>query len=276
MNKTIGIVGLGLIGASLALALRDKVQGIYGIERDPKVLQIALERGIIDHGSTAPEGVLEKVDLILLALYPRDAIRWALEHQDLFHEGQLLLDVAGLKKEIVETLQEALPIEFVGTHPMAGREVSGLLAAREELFLGTHFIITPTRKNSQEAIDTIRELATLLGVGAIHEMSPDTHDRLVAHTSHLPHLMALALVGAYEEGSEVLIGRSYQDATRVARINETLWAELFLGNAAAVEEQIHKAQSQLERLATLIRQGDQKALEDELVRLRTLKERTNP
>lgn len=276
MNKTIGIVGLGLIGASLALALRDKVQGIHGIERDPKVLQIALERGIIDHGSTASEGVLDQVDLIVLALYPGDAIRWALDHKDFFHEGQILLDVAGLKKEIVETLQEALPIEFIGTHPMAGREVSGLLAAREELFLGTNFIITPTQKNSKEAIATVRELATLLGVGEIHEMSPETHDRLVAYTSHLPHLMALALVGAYEEGSEVLAGRSYLDATRVARINETLWAELFLGNAGAIEEQIQKAQNQLERLGTLIRQGDKKALEDELVRLRTLKERTNP
>lgn len=274
MFKKIGIVGLGLIGASIALALREKVDCIVAVTRSEETLALALERKIIDAGGTSPEEILKDCDLVILALYPTDIIEYVLKHRRIWHKGQLLLDVAGLKAGIVHTLQAELDeVEFIGTHPMAGREVSGLKAAREELFLGTNFIITPTPLNTQEGLAAVREMATLLGVKNIFEMSPEEHDELIAYTSHMPHILALALVGAYCEGSERIVGRSFLDATRVANINEKLWAELFAMNKGPLIGQIDRIIGELEGYRELLERDDRQGLEEKLAAARGLKER---
>lgn len=274
MDKKIGIVGLGLIGASIALSLRGKVSEILAVDRDEEVLSIAMDRKIIDKGSTRPEEILGDADIIIFALYPGDIINYIIEHRGIWHKDQILMDVAGLKNELVTTIQEELgDIEFVGTHPMAGREISGIKAAREELFLGSNFIITPTDKNSLDGLLLVRELATILGVKNIFEMSPKEHDALIAYTSHMPHLLALALVGAYSEGSEKIVGRSFLDATRVANINEKLWSELFLMNKDPLVKEIDKLIGELTLFKEKLDNNDRIGLEEKMKSVKAIKER---
>lgn len=274
MDKKVGIVGLGLIGASMALGLRGKVSEILAVDRDEEVLSIAMDRKIIDRGSTNPEEILRDADIVVFALYPGDIINYILKHRSIWHQGQILMDVAGLKNELVTTIQgELADVEFVGTHPMAGREVSGIKAAREELFLGSNFIITPTEKNSTDGLEIVRELAAILGVKNIFELSPREHDALVAYTSHMPHLLALALVGAYSEGSEKIVGRSFLDATRVANINEKLWSELFLMNKEPLLEEIDKLIMELTLFKEKLDNNDRMGLEEKMRTVKSIKER---
>ena len=274
MDKKIGIVGLGLIGASIALSLRGKVDEILAVDRDEEVLAIAKDRKIIDRGSTNPEEILRDADVVIFALYPGDIINYILEHKSIWHKGQILTDVAGLKGELVSRIQSLLKdVEFVGTHPMAGREVSGIKGAREELFLGSNFIITPTDRNSEEGLEVIRELANLLGVKNIFTMTPEEHDALVAYTSHIPHLLALALVGAYSPGSEKIVGRSFLDATRVANINEKLWTELFLMNKGPLSAEIDKIIGELTFFKEKLEKNDKIGLEEKMKAIKAIKER---
>ncbi len=274
MDKKIGIVGLGLIGASIALSLRGKVGEILAVDRDEEVLSIAMDRKIIDRGSTNPEEILRDADIVIFALYPRDIINYILDNKGIWHKGQILMDVAGLKGELVGRIQtELADVEFIGTHPMAGREVSGIRGAREELFLGSNFIITPTAKNTEEGLDVVRELASTLGVKNIFEMTPQEHDALVAYTSHMPHLLALALVGAYSEGSEKIVGRSFLDATRVANINEKLWSELFLMNRGPLVAEVDKLIGELTIFKEKLDNNDKIGLEEKMKRVKAIKER---
>lgn len=274
MDKKVGIVGLGLIGASIALSLRGKVGEILAVDRDEEVLSIAMDRKIIDKGSTNPEEILGTADIVIFALYPGDIINYILEHKSIWHKGQILMDVAGLKGELVSRIQEELTdVEFVGTHPMAGREVSGIRGAREELFLGSNFIITPTDRNSSDGLEIVRELANTFGVKNIFEMTPIEHDALVAYTSHMPHLLALALVGAYSPGSEKIVGRSFLDATRVANINEKLWSELFLMNRSPLVEEIDKLIGELTLFKEKLDNNDKIGLEEKMKEIKAIKER---
>ncbi len=274
MDKKIGIVGLGLIGASIALSLRGKVGEILAVDRDEEVLSIAMDRKIIDKGSTNPEEILRDADVVVFALYPGDIINYIFDNKSIWHKGQILMDVAGLKGELVSRIQAELSdVEFVGTHPMAGREISGIRGAREELFLGSNFIITPTNRNTEQGLDIVRELANLLGVKNIFEMTPKEHDALVAYTSHMPHLLALALVGAYSEGSEKIVGRSFLDATRVANINEKLWSELFLMNKEPLVAEIDKLIGELTLFKEKLDNNDKIGLEEKMKRVKAIKER---
>ena len=270
----VGIVGLGLIGASIALSLKDKVDLVVGLDNDLEVLRIAKERKIIAYGGTDCQSVLSDVDIVILALYPKAIIKFIQDNQKCWNKNQLIIDVAGLKNEIVTTIQKELPgVEFLGTHPMAGREISGIKGAREELFLGSNFIITPTEKNTQESIVKVKELALLLGVKNIYEMTPVQHDQLIAYTSHLPHLLALAVVSAYEEGSEQIVGRSFLDAVRVADINENLWTELFLANKQSVVTELDKLIAELVDFKKLIAEDNVLELTEKIRGIKIIKER---
>lgn len=276
MKKTVGIAGLGLIGASMALALREKDYEVLGTDRDPEVIRKALERGMIRRGSTQPGDILPEADILILAMYPGAILDYALEHKNLFRPDQIITDVAGLKGRIVRRLQEELEPEFLGGHPMAGRETSGLDSAREELFLGTSYILTPTEKNTQAALSVLTALAKDLGAAQVRTMSPEAHDGLVAYTSHMPHLLALALMDIWEEGSQDMAGGSFRDATRVARINETLWGELFLENKEELLPRIRRFQEALGAYGALLEAGDRKALEERMRQAKGQKERMEP
>ena len=159
---------------------------------------------------------------------------------------------------------------------MAGRETSGLESAREELFLGTSYILTPTEKNTPAALSVLTELARDLGAAQVRTMSPEAHDGLVAYTSHMPHLLALALMDIWEEGSQDMAGGSFRDATRVARINEALWGELFLENKKELLPRLRRFQEVLRDYEALLETGDREALEERMRRAKGRKERIEP
>lgn len=273
MNKKIGIVGLGLIGGSMALSLKGKVNEIIGVDRDEETLKQGLERGAINKGSTNPE-ILHDVDIVVMALYPKAILSFLKEHQGLWHHKQLIIDIGGIKNEVVTQAQAMLGdrVEFLGTHPMAGREDSGFLKAREELFLGTNFIITPTDKNKETSVELIEQLAFLLGVEACYRLSPKEHDHLISYTSHLSHMMACAYIRNYLPQSEKIIGGSFKDATRVAKINENLWSELFLANKEENIKEINRLVLRLNELKAYIEEDDEDKIKEFLIKAREIKE----
>ncbi len=228
------IVGLGLIGGSYAAALSEKGFSVCAVEKRQSALDFALAKGWIAAGVTEPTpALLGGADLVIFALYPRDVVRFATENASFFSKGALLTDVTGVKCGVVEAVQAALPegVEFIGAHPMAGREVSGVEHADPALFRGANFLITPTAKNSREAVEVCRELGAFLGCGRISCLSPEEHDEMIGFLSQLTHCIAVSLMDCKDAAHLAsYTGDSFRDLTRIAKINDEMWSELFLLN----------------------------------------------
>ena len=166
VSKNILIVGLGLLGGSYARVLKRFGFHISAVTRDQRSIDYALEEGMIDEGSTEPDPqIIGKADIVVFALYPHIFVEWIRENQGLLKSGALLTDVTGVKGSIVYKIQEMLrpDVEFIAAHPMAGREVSGVENSTDKMFVGANYIVTPTGKNTPEAIRTCLELGRLLG-----------------------------------------------------------------------------------------------------------------
>lgn len=260
------IVGLGLIGGSYARALSKKGYWVDAIDTNPDSISYALEQGIIRRGATAPDPVLiEQADIVVFALYPTVMIEWIRKNQSLFRPGTLLTDVAGVKCHVLDVIQDFLreDLEFIGSHPMAGKEVYGVRNSDESIFKIANFIVTPTEKNTQEAIDTARQLGHLLDFHTIVELDPATHDEMIGFVSQLTHAIAVSLMTCNEdEGLQNYTGDSFRDLTRIARINEKMWSELFLLNRKVLIEQIDSFTAELLRMRELLRREDRAALEE--------------
>lgn len=231
-KSRVTIVGLGLIGGSMALGLSGKVGQVCGVDIKEETLQLARRRRMADQITADPSQVIPGSDLVIVALYPQMAQSFILDNLSLFSPGTLIMDVAGIKEKMVNCLQAALPegLEFLGSHPMAGREGQGIDQAREEMFLGSNYLLTPTDKNTKEGLALAKGLVSLLGVRRIIQLSPKEHDALVAYSSQLPHLLAALLTYDPPARLEVMVGGSFRDASRVAHFNADLWTELFLEN----------------------------------------------
>lgn len=232
-DTTFAIVGLGLLGGSYAQALKQAGYTVYGIARRQETIDYALDHAMIDEGSTSPE-LVRKADIIILALYPKVMIEWVKENYYLFKKGAILSDVSGVKKGVVKPIQcvlEDSSVEFISTHPMAGKEVSGIEGADPLIFKSANFIVVPSDKNTQEAIDTMYQLANILQFSRISTLSIEEHDQMIAFVSQLTHVIAVSLMNTHD--SENLVnytGDSFRDLTRIAKINENMWSELFLFN----------------------------------------------
>ena len=271
---TIAIAGLGLIGGSMALALRRRGCRILGIDRDPSVLRAALERGAADEAG-GPE-LLREAELLVLALSPETAMAFLRENRSLLLPGTVVTDVCGVKRAVVEVcspLCREAGLHFIGGHPMAGKEHSGFDNADADLFQGASYILTPEEDTSPAAIALLRELAAALGCGRITVTTPDDHDRLIAFTSQLPHVLA----GAYVKSPACLehegySAGSYRDVSRVATVDEKLWSELFLLNAAHLTQEIDGLIRNLSACRDAVAAGDRPRLEEVLRRGRAIKE----
>ena len=231
-NKKILVVGLGLIGGSYAAALSRNGFEVGAVDRDPDAIGYALEAGYIRHGSvTAEPDYIGGFDIVVFALYPSVLLDWVEKNARFFKKGALITDVTGVKSGIVFRVQELLPpgTEFVGVHPMAGREVSGVTNASPDLFCGANFIVTPTPANTEEAIRLCEDLGRELGSGTVSRLSPAEHDEMIGFLSQLTHCIAVALMSCKESRHLVdYTGDSFRDLTRIAKINENMWSELFL------------------------------------------------
>lgn len=266
------IVGLGLLGGKYALELTRAGFRVDGINRSEGHLQYALQQGYIRSGKTKDfDDLVRSADHIIFGLYPTALLEWFRTYGHLLKPGCIFTDVSGVKTGVVEPLQEMCPpgVEFIASHPMAGRETSSVEHAAEVSFASANFIITPTGRNTPEGIAWARELAGVLGFAHICTLSPAEHDRMIGYVSQLCHAIAVSLMCANDNSSlSEYTGDSFRDLTRIARINDKMWAELFLWNKQNLISEIDQFDGALQELRQALVEDDREHLE-EMFRLST-------
>ena len=260
VSKKILIVGLGLLGGSYAKVLKRFGFHISAITLEESSIDYALKENIIDEGSTRlDEKMIGEADLVIFALYPHTFVEWIEQNQGLLKSGALITDVTGVKGSIVYKIQNMLrpDVEFIAAHPMAGREVSGVENSTDKLFIGANYIVTPTEKNTPEAIQTCLELGRLLGFSNVTTLSPEEHDEMIGFLSQLTHCIAITLMTCNDkEDMEKFTGDSFRDLTRIARINDLMWSELFVANKPALLEQMNLFIDKFQELKTMLEKED--------------------
>lgn len=260
------IIGLGVIGGGYASALTEKGYKVKCITKEARDVEYATSRGMIEYGTTEIEPELVgSADLVIFALYPTVFIDWINKYQGLFKPGAIITDVTGVKGTVVESVQKSLrpDVEFISAHPMAGRERSGVEFSDPSVFKGANYIITPTEKNTDGAIELCRELGELLGFARISVLTTEEHDRMIAFLSQLTHCIAVTLMTCNEsEGLEKYTGDSFRDLTRIAKINDAMWSELFLMNKDALLTEMDAFMKQFELLRNMLINGDREGMRE--------------
>ncbi|MDD5952154.1 MAG: prephenate dehydrogenase [Oscillospiraceae bacterium] len=259
------IVGLGLIGGSYAKGLRPSGCNLMAITRSQSTIDYALAHDMIDEGTIEEDSaMIGKADLIIFGLYPHTMIEWVRRNQQYMKPGALLTDVSGVKSGVIDVIQSFLrkDVEFIGSHPMAGREVYGVQNSDAAIFHGANFIVTPTEQNTPEAIAAARSLAQQLGFGRITELSLEDHDKMIGFVSQLTHAVAVSLMNTNDDTTHLkdYTGDSFRDLTRIAKINETMWAELFFLNKKNLVGEIDDFIAALEELKDTIVREDTQAI----------------
>lgn len=259
-DSRILIVGLGLIGGSYAEGLTKAGFEVGAVTRSQESVDFALSKGFISSGTTeVPREYVSRFDIIVFALYPHVFLSWIENFQDYIKPGALLTDVTGVKRSVVYKVQEMLrdDLEFVGAHPMAGRELYGVKNADCSVFKGANYIVTPTETNTEGAVATCEDLGRALGFGCISRLSPEEHDEMIGFLSQLTHCIAVALMNSKESRHLAeFTGDSFRDLTRIARINDGMWSELFLLNRDELLSQMDLFIGKFEELRDALAAGD--------------------
>lgn len=254
------IVGLGLLGGSYAKGLKKCGIEVGAIDINEDSITFAKENGIIDHGTTiVSKEYVNTFDVIVFALYPKTFIEWIKKYQNFIKKGAILTDVTGIKGWLVKELDEILrdDIEFIGTHPMAGREVYGVKNSTDEMFVGANYIITPTPKNTVIAKEIAKEIGIILNFKNIVFLSVEEHDEMIGFLSQLTHCIAVSLMTCKESKHLVeYTGDSFRDLTRIAKINENMWSELFLLNKEELLRQMNLFIENFSKLKEYIENDD--------------------
>ena len=260
------IVGLGLIGGSYAKGLKKLGFEVNAITKEQSSIDYALKNGIIDNGTTeiSPE-LIGKADLVIFALYPHIFIDWISQNQQYFKSGAILTDVTGVKGCIVNEIQGMLrkDVEFISAHPMAGKEVSGVENSDDSIFKQANYIVVPTKKNSEEAIELCKNLGEILGFKQVAVLSVEEHDRMIAFLSQLTHCIAVSLMCCNNtEGLEKYTGDSFRDLTRIANINDEMWSELFLNNKGQLLDEMERFRASFDELYDKIKEDDREGIRE--------------
>jgi len=249
-TRTVGIVGTGLIGTSIGLAIRQRrvAARVVGVDLDETAVEAARTRGALDKGGTSFDA-LREADLVVIAVPPDAVVGAALKAAEALRPGSILTDVASTKAGIVSDLEQRLPrlVRYVGGHPMAGSERSGPQAADAGLLVGRPFIVTPTAVSDAEAVEMVSALAKGMGMNPV-VLSAQQHDELVAQVSHVPYLLAIAAVNAAAEEALQLRGPGFGGLARLAASPVELWTQICAGNAAAIRRAIGSLRTELDRL----------------------------
>lgn len=268
INKDINflIIGLGLMGGSYAKALKKHGFYVEAIEKNAESIKYALSEGIIDAGNTeTTKEAVQRADIIVFALYPHVFLDWLQLYRDYIKKETVITDVTGVKTVIVEKVQQALGdrAEFIAAHPMAGREVYGVQNSDERIFTGANYIVVPTEKNTEGAIEVCTQLGELLGFSKISVLSPTEHDAMIAFLSQLTHAIAVALMCT--NGDPKLCdytGDSFRDLTRIANINDDMWSELFLMNKEALLSQTDAFIEQITKMRDMLKEDDREGIRE--------------
>ena len=254
------IVGLGLMGGSIADALSSKGYRVEALDRNPDEIDYAMKQGWIVHGETeVREEYISSFSFIVFALYPSILVSWMKEHIGKIAPGTLLADICGIKQPIIQEilpLLEGRDVDFVFTHPMAGKARKGARYASKDIFPGSNFLITPTIKNKESSIRLLETFANQIGSSQIAIVTPKEHDEMIAYVSQLTHIIAMALMNAKAESHlDEFTGDSFRDLTRIAEMNDEMWPELFLMNQETLLEQMDLFLHEMECVKKAIANG---------------------
>lgn len=271
----IGIAGLGLIGGSLAMSFKECGCTVYGYDIDAATVARALESGAISRGST-DQAVITGVDILFVALYPDDIVPFLRQTGPLIKKGTLVVDCCGIKGYICGQAEQAAKengFVFIGGHPMAGTEKNGFSAATSTLFEHASFILTPPDSAPGDAVNLLSGLLRTAGFGKIVITTPKHHDRMIAFTSQLPHVLACAYVKSPScSGHKGYSAGSFRDVSRVAHINAELWSELFIDNKTELIKEIDILTDNITRIRNAVDAGDRALLSSLLKSARDTKD----
>lgn len=274
----IAVVGLGLIGGSICKALKQNTfHNIMGIDTDKETIAKALEQNAIDEEITPDR--LNEASLTIICLYPEAIVDFVKQNADKFKKGTIVADTCGIKEYVVENCTPVLEergVYFVGTHPMAGREFSGFDYSLPDLYKGASYIITPTENTPSLAVDLLSTLASSMGFGKVVISTPEKHDKVIAYTSQLAHVVS----NTYVKSPSLLdfngfSAGSFQDLTRVAKLNEYMWSSLFMCNKKALLEEIDCFIEHFTQYKIAMENDDIDTLRELLKVGRILKEKSN-
>lgn len=267
-KRKILIVGLGLMGGSYAKALKRLGYSISAIDARKESIEYAIKYGIIDEGSDhADKKIISEADTIIFAVYPKIICDWIRENQSMFKPGIIMTDVTGIKGNIVYDIQDILrdDVEFIASHPMAGRELSGVESSDDRIFRDANFIVVPTEKNTKEAVEWCTNLGQILGCRKVSVLTPEEHDRMIAYVSQLTHCIAVSLMTCHDDPKIAdYTGDSFRDLTRIARINENMWTELFFMNKEALLGEMDAFISELTSIRQYIDSEDEESLKEKM------------
>lgn len=259
------IVGLGLIGASYAEGLHHRGHKIYAYDINDSYVKTGITQGFIEQDNALKR--LGSCDLIILALYPKHNAVFLKENLSLLKRSQVITDVSGTKKEMMEEIEQLLPqgISYTSHHPMAGKETSGFDSRDYQMFKKANFLIVKSKRSEPKDEILLREVANDLRFGKITVLDATSHDELIAFTSQLTHVLAVALVQSDTlTQTKEATGDSYRDLTRIAKINEIMWSELFLENKETLLKKIDDFEKQLDIIKHMIENHQIEALRDYL------------
>lgn len=267
-NTQIAVIGLGVLGGSYVHGFHDAgYNNIIGIDVSQDAVDTALKNQWIRLGGSDP-ALVQGSDIVISALYPHTFVEWVKENQKYFKSGSILTDVTGVKRAVIDQINAELrsDVEYIACHPMAGRESRGIQYSDPSRFLNANFIIVPTEKNTERAIDTARSIAEILKFGKICTLTPEAHDKMIGFVSQLTHVIAVCLMNANDNTNLAdYTGDSFRDLTRIANINEQLWPELFLLNKDNLIREIDDFTAEMKRFEDLIKNDDIDGMKQKLI-----------
>lgn len=264
-NFNLTIVGLGLIGGSLAKAIRKNIvfKNLWAIDVDENVLKTAKDEGVIDEGYLSPQIPLSVSDITIFCTYPTIAVEIIKNNINYFKSHSIVTDTSGIKNNIVKELKSIMKndVEFIGGHPMSGKESSGYEFSDGCIFSNAEYILTPDDDTSDCSISVLTELIKGMGFKGVSVMSAQTHDKRIAFTSQLPHIIACALMNNhnFDEGYQC-IGGSLRDMTRIADINSDLWCELLYENKENILDELDNFMLDINMIYDILRKDDVKSM----------------
>lgn len=270
----VAIVGLGLIGGSMAKSIKNRTaHTVWGADLNSETMTMARMCGAIDAPLT--EENLPQADLILVAIRPGAAIEWVRQHADRIAKSAILVDLCGVKRTVVAAIApiaERCGFAYIGGHPMAGRERGGFTASTEDLYVGASMILTPDKRTDMRLLETLKAFFLDLGFAGLTFSTPEEHDRIIAFTSQLAHIVSSAYVKSPEaQRRRGFSAGSFQDMTRVARLDEDMWTELFLDDEDFLTQELDELIGHLTDYRNALRDKDAQRLHDLLKEGRELK-----
>ena len=259
----VGIVGLGLIGGSMAKSIKARTgHTVYGIARSEETLMMARMCGAIDAPLTQEN--LSQCDLILIAIRPAAAIEWVRRNAADISKSAVVVDMCGVKRVVVDGIAPIAVqygFAYIGGHPMAGKERGGFTSATEDLYVGASMILTPDKRTDMQLLETLKTFFLDIGFAGLTFSDPEEHDRIIAYTSQLAHIVSSAYIKSPEaQRRRGFSAGSFRDMTRVARLDEDMWTELFLDDADYLTKELDVLIANLTEFADALKAGDPETL----------------